>query len=170
VHFDIVHEFDIPLDALELAVISPGLVDKLGAQLARVNIERVSQKVHTLKNGVLERVWSYQANIKIPEFAKKFVTREMCAWDERSRYELKSHSSAWTIVPNVKPEWKKYFSASGSYALIAAGDGRTKRVVQGELQLHVPLVGQVAERMIVNEVRKTFEAEAVTLRDLATLV
>jgi hypothetical protein len=33
----------------------------------------------------------------------------------------------------------------------------------------VKLVGQLAERMIVNEVKKTFEAEAATLRDLATL-
>jgi hypothetical protein len=34
----------------------------------------------------------------------------------------------------------------------------------------VPVVRPVAERLIVNEVKKTFEAEAATLRDLATLV
>ena len=50
------------------------------------------------------------------------------------------------------------------------GDGRTKRVVIGDLELKVPVVQKVAERMIVNEVKKTFEAEAETLRDLATLV
>jgi len=36
--------------------------------------------------------------------------------------------------------------------------------------LDVPVVRKVAEPMIVNEVKKTFEAEAATLRDLATLV
>lgn len=166
--FEIVHEFDIPLDAIELAVLSPGLVDSLGSKLT--SIETLIQKTHSLTDGVLERIWSYQANVKIPLFAKNYVTREMCAWDERSVYDLRSHSSTWSISPHVKPEWQKYFSAQGSYTLIANGDGRTKRVVRGELDLRVPVVRQMAERMIVNEVKKTFEAEAATLRDLATLV
>ncbi len=167
-HFEIVHEFDISLDAIELAVLSPGLVDRLAARLS--NIESVEQKTHALEGGRLARVWSYQANIKIPSFAKNYVTREMCAWDEVSNYDLKTHSSAWTIEPHVKPEWRKYFTASGRYELVPMGDGRTKRVVRGDLELKVPVVQKVAERMIVNEVKKTFEAEAETLRDLATLV
>ena len=167
-HFEIVHEFDISLDAIELAVLSPGLVDRLALRLH--NIEKVDQKTHELEGGRLARVWSYQANIKIPSFAKSYITREMCAWDEVSSYDLKTHSSDWTIDPHVKPEWKKYFTASGRYELVPMGDGRTKRVVRGELELKVPVVQKVAERMIVNEVKKTFEAEAETLRDLATLV
>ncbi len=167
-HFEIVHEFDIPLDAIELAVLSPELCESLGSKLS--NIETLSQKTHSLTNGVLERVWSFQANVKVPAFAKNYVTREMCAWDERSLYHLTTHSSQWSVVPHIKPEWQKYFSASGSYTLFANGDGRTKRVVRGELDLKVPVVRQVAERMILNEVKKTFEAEAATLRDLATLV
>jgi Protein of unknown function (DUF2505) len=168
VHFEIVHEFDISLDAIELAVLSPGLVDKLAARLH--NIEKVEQKTHELEGGRLARVWSYQANIKIPGFAKNYVTREMCAWDEVSTYNLKTHSSEWTIDPHVKPEWKKYFTAHGRYELVPMSDGRTRRVVRGDLELKVPVVQKVAERMIVNEVKKTFEAEAETLRDLATLV
>ncbi len=167
-HFEIVHEFDISLDAIELAVLSPGLVEKLAPRLQ--NIEKVSQTTHALHNGVLERVWSYQANLKIPSFAKSYITREMWSWDEVSTYDLKTHSSSWSIEPRVKPEWKKYFNAKGRYELIAEEGGRTKRVVKGELELKVPVVRQMAERMIVNEVKKTFEAEAATLRDLATLV
>ena len=166
--FEIVHEFDIPLDAIELAVISPGLCATLSAQLA--NIATLRQKTHTLTDGVLERVWSFQANVKVPAFAKAYVTREMLAWDERTLYDLKTHSSTWTIAPHVKPDWQKYFSAKGSYSLVSSGDGHTRRIVRGELDLKVPVVRQVAERMIVSEVKKTFEAEAATLRDLATLV
>jgi hypothetical protein len=168
VHFEIVHEFDISLDAIELAVLSPGLVDKLAPRLA--NIERVNQKQHDLKDGKLERVWSYQANVKIPAFAKSVITRDMVAWDEVSTYDLKTHSSSWKIQPHVKPEWQKYFAASGSYSLLPTKEGHTRRVVKGDLSLKVPVVRQMAERMIVNEVKKTFEAEAATLRDLATLV
>ena len=41
VHFEIAHEFDIPLDALELAVISPNLVDKFGATVRELARHRV---------------------------------------------------------------------------------------------------------------------------------
>lgn len=166
--FEIVHEFDIPLDALELAVLSPRLWEKLGTRLK--NIETINQETHVLEGGKLERVWSFQANVKIPSFAERYVTKEMCAWDERTTYSIAKHSSEWTIEPHVKPEWKKYFESSGSYSLESKGNGTTRRVVTGRLELKVPRpIRDVAERMIVNEVKKTFEAEAETLRDLATL-
>ena len=166
--FEIVHEFDIPLDALELAVLSPRLWEKLGSRLK--NIEAIKQEQHVLEGGKLERVWSFQANVKIPSFAERYVTKEMCAWDERTTYSIAQHASEWTIEPHVKPEWRKYFESSGSYALEAKKNGTTRRVVTGKLDLKVPRpIRDVAERMIVNEVKKTFEAEAETLRDLATL-
>ena len=167
-NFEVVHEFDIPLDALELAVISPNLFQQLAHRLS--GIESVQQKEHVLKDGLLERVWSYRANVKIPAFATRYVTPEMCAWDEKSTYDIKRHSSEWTILPHVKPEWRKHFAAKGTYALAQLGSGRTRRTVSGSLELRVPLVRQVAEKLIVAEVRKTYDAEAETLRELATLV
>jgi len=168
VQFEVVHEFDIPLDALELAVISPNLFQELSKRLH--SIESVSQKEHVLTDSCLERLWSYRANVKIPSFATKYVTPEMCAWDEKSTYDIKKHASEWTILPHVKPEWRKMFSAKGTYSLAQLGSGRTRRTVSGSIELRVPLVRQVAEKLIVGEVRKTFDAEAETLRELATLV
>lgn len=167
-HFEIVHEFDIPLDALELAVISPSLCQKLAHRLS--NMESIQQKEHVLKDDCLERLWSYRANVRVPAFARGYVTPEMMAWDERSTYDIKNHSSKWSILPHVKPEWRKYFAASGSYHLTALDSGRTKRSVSGTVELRVPVLRQVAEKLILGEVRKMFDAEAETLRDLATLV
>ena len=166
--FEVVHEFDIPLDALELAVISPNLFQELSKRLH--SIESVSQKEHVLTDSCLERLWSYRANVKIPSFATKYVTPEMCAWDEKSTYDIRKHVSEWTILPHVKPEWRKMFTAKGTYTLAQLGSGRTRRTVSGTIELRVPLVRQVAEKLIVGEVRKTFDAEAETLRELATLV
>jgi hypothetical protein len=168
VHFEIVHEFDIPLDALELAVISPNLCQRLAHRLA--NMESVQQKEHVLKESSLERLWGCRANIRLPVFAQPYITPEMMAWDERSTYDINKHSSDWTIVPHVKPEWRKYFVAVGTYALTSLDSGRTKRTVSGNLELRLPVLRQVAEKLIVGEVRKRFDAEAETLRDLATLV
>jgi hypothetical protein len=171
VNFQIAHEFDIPLDALELAVISPSLVDKYGSKVHKlgVGIEKVTERSRSLKNGVLERVWHYQANVSVPQFARGYITREMCAWDEQSVYEMHKHRGRWTIVPNVKPEWRQFFSSSGSYEIERLGDGRSRRVIKGELDLRVRVVRQVAERIIVGEMKKAFEAEAATLRDMAVL-
>jgi hypothetical protein len=167
VQFEVVHEFDIPLDALELAVISPNLFLALSRRLS--GIESVQQKEHVLTRGRLDRVWSYRANVRIPAFATKYVTPEMCAWDEKSTYDIERHASEWTILPHVKPEWRKVFAAKGTYRLEPLGSGRTRRTVVGSIELRVPLVQQVAEKLIVGEVRKTFDAEAETLRQLATL-
>jgi hypothetical protein len=172
VHFRVSHEFDIPLDALELAVISPNLVDKFAAKARAlgVGIRRIVERSRVLKNGVLEREWHYQANIRIPTFARGYLTPEMGAWNERSVYDMDGHRGRWTIVPNVKPEWQKYFAASGTYAIEPLGDGRSRRVIDGNVDLRVRVVRQVAERLIVGEVKKAFEAEAATLRDMATLI
>lgn len=167
-HFEIVHEFDIPLDAAELAVISPHLCQKLAHRLP--NIESVQQKAHVLKDGELERLWTYRANMRLPTFARAYVTPEMMAWEERSLYDLKRHGAEWTIVPHVKPEWRKFFIASGTYQLASLDSGRTKRTIAGNVELRVPVLRQVAEKLIVGEMKKMIDAEAEALRDLATLV
>jgi hypothetical protein len=172
VHFEIAHEFDIPLDALELAVVSPTLIRRLDATVRdrAVGIDKITEQRHELKSGVLDRVWLYKASVPLPPFARGYVTRDMCAWDERSVYEMDRHAGRWTIVPRIKPEWQRFFAASGTYALEALGGGRTRRVVEGAIELRVRVVRQMAERLIVGEVRKAFEAEAATLREMATLI
>ncbi len=169
--FEIVHEFDIPLDTLELAVISPSLISKLDETVRAmgVSVRSVTERSRNLHDGVLERVCHYQASLRLPKFAQGHVTPEMTAWDEATRYDTAPHAGTWTIVPDVKPEWREYFSAAGTYALEGLGDGRSRRTVRGEIELRVRVVRQVAERLIVGEVRKAFEAEAATLRAMATL-
>jgi hypothetical protein len=172
VHFEIAHEFDIPLDALELAVISPALVDKFGAKVLElgVGIETIHERARSWNDGVLERVWHYQANVRVPSVFRQYVTREMCAWTEESVYQMSRHHGRWSITPNVKPEWRRYFSSTGTYEVVPLGGGRSRRVIRGELELRVPLFRPMAERLILSEVRKAFEAEASTLRDMATLI
>lgn len=166
--FEITHEFDIPLDALELAFLSPDLGAKLAARLP--HIEALTQLTHKVDVDRLERVWSFRANVKIPSFAQKYVTPEMCAWEETTVYDIRRHAASWRVKANVKPEWQKYFASSGSYLLEPLETGRTRRTVRGTLDLNVSLARGVAEKLVYSElVKKTFEAEAATLRELATL-
>jgi hypothetical protein len=165
--FELSHDFDIPRDALELAVLSPDFLEKLATRLK--NVERCAQQRHEIDGEKLLRTWFFQWNIPIPAFARAHVTKEMCAWEERTEYNLSKHSSTWAVHPHIKPEWAKMFSAIGDYALVSTGENKTTRRVSGEIQVNVPLVKQVAERFIIGEIRKNFEAEATTLREFATL-
>jgi hypothetical protein len=165
VHFRIAHEFEIPRDALELAFLSPDLIDAL----KKLSGMKAVQKAHALRDGVLERVWSCEANVKVPKFAIRYVGPKV-SWEQRNTYRLAKHEATWEIAVDIKPSWREYFSAKGTYALVSLGEAKTRRVVEGEVNLRVPVVKKVAERMILAEVRKAFEAEAETLRDMATLV
>ncbi len=165
--FEITHEFDIPLDAVELAFLSPDLGAKLVKKLP--HIESLVQLSHKVDVDRLERVWGFHANVKIPAFAQKYVTPEMCAWEETTVYDIRRHAASWRVKANVSPEWQKYFASSGSYLLEPLDAGRTRRTVRGTLDVNVSFVKGVAEKLVYSElVKKTFEAEATTLRELAT--
>jgi hypothetical protein len=72
-------------------------------------------------------------------------------------------------VTSPRQEWRRWFRSQGTYKLEPVAGGRTRRTVLGELEVNVKILGLVAARMAVSEVRKTYEAEADTLRTLATL-
>jgi hypothetical protein len=169
--FEIVHEFGVEAGAIERAAVSPRLVDELGAKARQlgVGIEKIVERSRSLRAGVLERVWHYQANVTIPAFARPYVTREMCAWEEHSTYELSKHCGTWRIVPNVKPEWRKYVSSAGTYRIEALAETRCRRVIRGEFELRVGVFRPIAERLVLAEVKKAFGAEAATLEDMAIL-
>ena len=162
------HEFDISHDALELALLSPDLAARIATHFQ--HMEAVSLKSHAVTAGRLERVQVFQPNITVPPFARRVLTREMCAWDERFTYDLRRHRAEWTLEPHVKPEWRRLFRATGSYELVPLGEDRTRRIVEGVMLLNVPVIKAAAERLLVAELRRAFDAEARALRELAELV
>jgi len=172
VRFEIQHEFDAPLDTVELAVLSPELGPMLARALAAYNgsgpsIESIETESHSLENGKLERVLRFQASAPFSILRGHTVTREAMSWREFSTYRLADHGARWTVKP--KDAYAKYFRGEGTYQLEPVADGRTRRTVVGELEIKVPVLGIIAERMALAEVRKTYDAEADTLRALATL-
>lgn len=165
--FEITHEIDAPLDAVERAVLSPDL----GAMLARslASIESVETTVHELKDGELRRVLRFQASAPLAIFKSYPVAREAMAWEERWTYRLADRASSWAVF--TKDEWQRYFRSQGSYRLepSPSGGGRTRRVVLGDLEVNLTMLGRVVERMALTEVRKAYDAEADALRRLANL-
>lgn len=164
--FEITHEFDAPLDAVELAVLSPDLGVLMARALTPL-IASIETIEHVIDRGVFRRVLRFQANAPLPMLRTHEVAREAMSWDETSLYRLSDHASSWSVAP--REQYRRYMRSSGTYQLERAPDGRTKRRVVGEFEVKAGVLSRVIERMALNEVRKTYDAEAATLRILSTV-
>ncbi len=169
--FEISHEFDAPLDAIELAVMSPDLGPLLGDRLA--SLESVAALEHNLAGREFHRVWRFQAKAPLKILKGYGVAREMMTWDEHSTYRLDEHTADWYVVPRGEADpdapWRKHFRAAGTYHLDPLSDGRTRRTVMGDLEVHLKVIGAMVERIAVVELRRAYEAEAEALRSLCAL-
>lgn len=164
--FEITHEFDAPLDAVELAVLSPDLGVLMARALTPL-IESIETIEHVIDRGIFRRVLRFQANALLPMLRTHEVAREAMSWEETSLYRLSDHASSWSVAP--REQYRRYMRSSGTYQLERAPDGRTKRRVVGEFEVKAGVLSRVIERMALNEVRKTYDAEAATLRILSTV-
>lgn len=162
-HFEIAHELDAPLEAVEQAVLSPELGALLGEQLR--SIDRVETVEHVVENGELRRVLRFHASAPLAIFRGHALADDAMTWHEHVTYRLDEHASRWTV--RTQPRWARYFSSEGTYRLERTSEGRTRRTVVGELDIRVRVLGPVAERLALAEVKKTYDAEAETLRRLA---
>jgi hypothetical protein len=169
--FEISHEFDAPLDAIELAMMSP----ELGPLLARNmgNLESVQAVEHAVGEGEFRRVWRFQARSPLKVLEAYNLTREMMIWEEHSVYQREAHTADWFVVPRPGHDpdaaWRKGFSNKGTYQLDPLSDGRTRRTVVGHFAIPLKLIGGMIERIAVAEVRKAYDAEADALRSLCFL-
>lgn len=126
--------------------------------------ESVETVRHDLDDHTLERVLRFQGKAPLAMFSGHDVAREAMCWEEHSSYRRGDHAATWSV--HIADQYAKYFESSGDYRLEALGGGRTARIVEGHLNVNVKLIRFVAERVAIKEVRKTYEAEAASLRVL----
>jgi hypothetical protein len=89
--------------------------------------------------------------------------KKMC-WVTQHRIDLAARHDEWTIVPDHYPD---RLSGRGQYRFAEGADGADSAVVtlEGELSVHVPLVGRTVERVIVSGLRSYFGAEVTSIPD-----
>ncbi|MSP25200.1 MAG: DUF2505 family protein [Myxococcales bacterium] len=169
--FEIHHEFDAPLDTLELALMSPDFATLLTERLEP--IESIVAVTHELTKGEFTRVWRFQATAPLKLLRDYQLGRDLMTWDEHSTYRLAAHTGSWHVVPRADDTpaatWRKHFRAAGTYQLDPLSNGRTRRTVTGDVEIHLQVIGPVVERIALVELRKAYDAEADALRALCSL-
>ena len=104
------------------------------------------------------------------------IVREAAACTKRGDVEALLRREG--IYSSLLAAWRKQIGLHGSEALAGRKPGRKPKYDAKDLRIaelekraaRLEAKLSVAEKLIVGEVRKTFDAEAETLRELATLV
>jgi hypothetical protein len=153
--FRLEHDFpDIPIDVFERYLNHPELIEMCAA----IPAFRSRDLVEEHDDGGGKRRWRFKvvAGGDIPAAARKVLTEEMLTWHEDTRFLPEEHTIYFTIEPI---RWKGKFDCRGTWRLEPRGEG-THRVIAGSLAIPLPLVGKVAETVIVGELKKNYEVEA----------
>ena len=152
--FRLEHQFpDIPIELFEQHLNHPELIEMLDAMPAFRSRDLVDKE--DLGNGRTRWRFKVVAGGEIPPAARKVMSEEMLTWWEDTTFVPEEHCIYWTIVP-VKMQSK--FECKGTWKLTPSGEG-TRRVIDGELTVKVPLVGKVVETFIVGELKRNYDVE-----------
>jgi hypothetical protein len=89
-------------------------------------------------------------------------------WKERILWRRAAHVGFFAIDPTLAPWLRSRFRCEGRYHLVAQG-AVTRRVVEGEVSVAVPVVGAVIEKIVVELLERHFAAEAQLLATLTCL-
>jgi hypothetical protein len=156
VKFRIDQHITAPLEAVEAALLDREFVvvtaelPKLGAP-ELLELQRDGDRVH-------QRI-RYRFTAELSGAVTRVVDPSKLTWVDDARYDLTAHTSRHRILPD---NYADRLRASYDVALEPLGDS-TRRVVVGELTVHVPLVGGRVERAVVSGLEQHAAAEAELL-------
>jgi hypothetical protein len=152
--FSIEHEFpSISLEKFVAHLNDP----KLNKLLEKENIFDKRTLIHKneCNDGVIEWEFIVKKIGDMPAAMKKIIPGDSISWKEVSRYVPKEQCIHWQILPEIK---LIKFKGEGVWQLKKAGQG-CKRIIEGQIQVDIPLVGKVVESYIVNELKHIYEIE-----------
>jgi hypothetical protein len=160
--FSVEHDLPGTLTRLESLITDPGLYERL--ERALPGIERIELLSSEEVGGVLHRRVRYtpRAHDRVPSFGRSFVTPEMLIWVEESAYDRARQRIDYRTEPNLPEHWRNRFDSWGHFTFRQAARGVVRRI-EGEITVRVPLIGVLAERVLVRELRTAFDADATVL-------
>lgn len=163
--FELRHAFSLPRAQIERALLHPDLCPRLLRTLDRLDAMEEIER-HETDTEVVRRI-RVRPRYEVPAFARGRIRREMTEYVEASRFDRAAHRLTYTIHPNISEAHRDKFVSQGTYTLAEEPGPVTRRHIEVELVLRIPVVGSVAERFIAREVRANFDQEALALEAFA---
>jgi hypothetical protein len=123
------------------------------------SVDRIEMLSQEEVGSIVRRRVHYQPKPIIRSVGPKKVPPEAMAWVEESELDRANRRVTFTNVA-VHREVKRRLINHGTITFADAGDGKTRRVVAGELTVKFPLLGGIAERIIYNKAKEILDGEA----------
>jgi hypothetical protein len=89
--------------------------------------------------------------------ARRLLDPRKLTWAQVAEVDLASRRTRVEMVPD---NYSGLFSFSGWYELRDEAEGRSSQHFEGDLRVHLPLLGPLAERAIANGIRENLAATA----------
>jgi hypothetical protein len=145
-----------PLDAVEDAFVDPAFLARLAQLPSFAGVELLDQQV----DGDVVRQRVHYAYVgELSSAVTAIVDPAKLSWVEESVHDRTAHRADCRILPD---HYANRLECSYVVRLTAQGDA-TRRTAQGDLRVHVPLLGGRAERAIVGGLRDHAEREAAAI-------
>jgi hypothetical protein len=107
----------------------------------------------------------FQFKGSVSSAVRAVIDPSKMSWITRTELRIDERTSSWKVLPDHYPD---RVSSSGQFTF-APGTGPDSATIkaEGELKVHVPIVGRTVERVIVSGLRSYLGAEVATLPDFA---
>ena len=142
-------------DEVEAALVDPAFLDTL-ASFGKIGAPEVLG--HEDDGGAVRRRVRYRFTGDLNAAVRRMVDPTRLTWVEESTFDRATHRVDARIVPDSYGDW---LTARYATRFDVEGDDRTRRVVEGDVTVHLPIVGRKVEGAIVSGLREHAEAEAV---------
>lgn len=155
--FGLEQRFSAPLEAVEDGLLDPGFLARL-ARLPELGAPEVLS--HEVEGEVVRQRVRYRFTGDLAPAVTAVVDPDRLTWVEESTLDRRAHRTTWRILPD---HYASLLRCSGTFQLEPAEGEHTVRVTQGEVKVHMPLVGSKAEKGIVSglEEHAVLQARAV---------
>jgi hypothetical protein len=159
--FKFEHTFPVDVDRLEKAMFNPELPAFLKKKMSSLKEMEVLERNES--DSAIERRVRYVPEPLIKKVGPKKVPPEAMIWVEESRYDKSTRRMSFDNVP-THPQVVKLMTNTGTITLAPTSGGQSRRTMEGELKVKVPILGRIAEKIIFKTARNVIEEEAAALK------
>jgi hypothetical protein len=156
-HFEIVHTLPADRDTVMKVMQEKAYYEFL--QQNHPDVDRIELLSMEDLGATAKRRVHYQLKLIIKSIGPKKIPPDAMAWVEESTLDKKSYKLEFKNIP-IKDWVQARMTNFGTIEFQDAGEGKTRRIVAGELRIKFLILGVIAERIIHGKAKDLLDGEA----------
>lgn len=147
--FRIVHDVNVPAEKYWQYLMDP----ELEAAVAKA-LNLAEWRVHDAgdKGGRFERKVHVVPDVVLPGPLKKLVG-DSIGYTQTDMVPKTGTRYDWTAIPDALSDKA---AITGVFAIEAAGDARSRRIIEGEVKVKIFAIGGMVEKFVIDELEKNY--------------